>query len=114
MTTIPTTGQERRDIGVQAVLAADVAPHREAAPFIRESIEAFAETRREFTADDVRDALGSNHDVSRALADRPNLLPAVFSGAAKSGLIEAVGYTRATRPARHASVLRVWQGRAAA
>lgn len=110
MTTLPITGLELRDAGVAATLAADAAPHRDAAPFIHEAVEAFASQPATFTADDVRDALRDNDTVVRALRDRPNLLPAVFSSAAKAGLIRVVGYTRATRPTRRASVIRVWQG----
>lgn len=113
MSTIPTTGRELRDSGVAATIAADTAAHRFASLIIRDSIEAFAAQGREFTADDVREALSGNSDVVRVLHDRPNLLPAVFSGVAKSGRIRGVGYTRATRPARRASVMRIWQGVAA-
>lgn len=108
-----TAGIDLKNQGVAATIAADTAANRLASPIIRDSIEAFAAQGQEFTADDVREALAGNSDVVRALHDRPNLLPAVFSGAAKSGRIEAVGYTRATRSSRHASVLRIWQGVAA-
>lgn len=113
MTTIPIAGLDLRDAGMAATLAADAAPHRNAGPHIRQTIAHFAATGTTFTADDVREALRGLDSIIAAMNDRPNLLPAMFSHAAKSGLIKAVGYTRATRPARHASVMRVWQGVAA-
>lgn len=113
MTTIPITGLDLRNAGIAATLAADTAPHRDAAPFIRQAVEDLASTHREFTAEDVRARIAGNEHVAQEIADRPNLLPAVFSGAANAGLIRAVGYTRATRRSRHASVMRVWQGVAA-
>lgn len=103
-------GTELRDQGVANALAADTAPQRGAAPYIREAIAALAGMDAGFTAEDVRDLLSDNETVLRVLRDRPNALSATILGAARSGLIECVGYTLARRPARRASVLRIWKG----
>ena len=113
MTTLPITGLDLRDAGVAATLAADTAAHRDAAPTIREAVEALAATGRPFTAEDVRGRIAGDPHVVREIGERTNLLPAVFSAAAGAGTIRAIGYTRATRRSRHASVLRIWQGVAA-
>lgn len=54
-----------------------------------------------FTADDVRAAAGD--------PPTPNCLGAVIRLAYKNGLIEPAGFGVATRPSRHASILRLWR-----
>lgn len=113
MTTLPITGLDLQGVGVTAALAADTAAHRGAAPAIRDAVAALAASGRPFTAEDVRERIAADPHVSRQVAERTNVLPAVFSAAASAGTIRAIGYTRATRRSRHASVLRIWQGVAA-
>lgn len=107
-----TTGMELRDEGVEAVIAADAAPHRGAAPFIREALDAFIASGQPFSADDIREALADNITVRRALADKPNLMPALFATAAKTGRIEAVGLCRPSRASRRSGRNLVWKAAA--
>lgn len=104
------TGAQLRDEAIADVLAADTAPHRGAGAFIQEVIDELAKSGREFTAEDVRDMLSENTVVTRRLQERPNVLPANILSASRAGRIAATGYTTATRPSRHASVLRTWRG----
>jgi hypothetical protein len=67
------------------------------------AIVELARSGREFTAEDVRRRVG-------VLASSPQALGALFSAAAKAGIIRAVGFTVATRPERHGGVLRTWVG----
>lgn len=105
-----TAGMELRDQGVAAVLAADAAPHRGAAPFIREALDAFIESGQPFSADDIREVLADNIIVRRELANRPNLMPAMFATTAKAGRIEAVGLCRPSRSSRRSGRNLVWKG----
>ncbi len=55
----------------------------------------------------------SAEDLRRAMKDDPpptaNCVGAVFNSAAKDGLIKPAGYGTATRPERHASLIRMWR-----
>lgn len=101
---------KRRDEGMEAVTAADVAVHRGAGVFIRAVIQEYADSGLEFTAEDVREALKDNDVVVRELASKPNLLPAHVGGASKEGLIVSVGMCMSTRVSRHANRILVWKG----
>lgn len=107
-----TTGMELRDQGVAAVIAADTAAHRSAAPYLREALDAFIESGQAFSADDIREALAENVVVRRELANRPNLMPAVIANAAKAGRIEAVGFCRPSRSSRRSGRNLVWRAAA--
>lgn len=106
------TGDMLRDQGILAVVAADTAPHRRAAPAIREAVEAFAAAGERFTAEDVREALRDNEHAVREMRSRPNLLPAVMRDAARKAGARVVDWTEASRPEAHGRGLRVWQGAA--
>lgn len=101
---------KRRDEGMEAVTAADVAVHRGAGVFIRAVIQEYADSGIEFTAEDVREALKDNDVVVRELATKPNLLPALMGHASQGGLIRAVGMCRSSRVSRRASRNLVWKG----
>ena len=100
-----------RNQGMEAVIAADTAPHRGAGEYIRAAIRDFADLGQPFTADDVREVLRDNPTVVRELYARPNLLPAHLGSAAHLGIIEAVGLYRPTRVSRRASRNLVWKGK---
>lgn len=101
------TGQQLRDEGQAAVIAADTAVHRMAGEHIRKSIDTLADKGKEFTAEDVRKALPEEF---RAHSD--NLLPAYIGGAAHAGRIKAVGWDTCTRPERRGGPMRRWIGAA--
>lgn len=105
-----TTGMSLRDAGTEAVIAADVAVHKGAGDYIKNTIEEFARTGREFTAEDIRAALSDNPKVVEALALKPNLLPACMGSAAHLGVIISVGMRKPTRASRRASRNLVWIG----
>jgi hypothetical protein len=68
-------------------------------------IEFLASTGREFTADDVRQAVGE--------PDIANRWGGVFLAARRAGLIEPTGQVRpSATTSRHASLVRVWKGSA--
>jgi hypothetical protein len=60
------------------------------------------ESGRRFTSEDVRLIVGP--------APTPGAEGALVLKAAKAKRIEAVGFTRSQRPARHSGVLRIWRG----
>lgn len=66
-------------------------------------IEFLASTGREFTADDIRQAVGE--------PDVANRWGGVFLAARRAGLIEPTGRVRPSGTvSRHASLVRVWKG----
>jgi len=68
-------------------------------------IEFLASTGREFTADEIRQAVGE--------PDVANRWGGVFLAARRAGLIEPTGSVRpSTTTSRHASLVRVWRGAA--
>jgi len=100
------TGQQLRDAGVDAVLAADEAVHRGHREAIDAALDKLIAAGAEFSADDLQLALD---DETRRLAP-PNLLSAVIAVAARQGRIVHVGYGTSSRPARHRGVIRTWIG----
>jgi hypothetical protein len=98
------TGEGLRDEGVQAVIAADEAPHRGYRAVIEKVLSDLIDAGEPFTADHVNRALD---DETRTHAS-PYLVPALFRTAAQSGRIKVVGYAISERPRRHSGVLRVW------
>jgi len=70
---------------------------------VRNAIRFAADTREQFTADDVRARLTTE-------PPSPNLIGATFSAVVKAGEIElAGGFTRSTRPAAHGRLLPIWR-----
>lgn len=94
-----------RDCGVEAVLAADTAPHRGAGEVIASIIEDLADEGRDFTADDVRGRMPIG-----CKEHSPNVLPACFSRLRRAGRIKTVGFTVSKRGSRHSGAIRVWRG----
>lgn len=97
------TGEELKAAGIAAVdLAAgqgtDAAWQVEA----RRAIEALAELRVQFTANDVTERAG--------LPSRRNAVGAALNSAARRGTIRKVGFRSGDRPSQHARVLAVWEG----
>lgn len=107
---VDSTGIDLRDTGMEAVIASDLAAHRDAGHFIRNTIREYAERGVEFTADDIREALKDNMTVVRELNAKPNLLPAHMGIASQARLIRAVGMYRPSRASRRASRNLVWIG----
>lgn len=98
------TGTELRDAGTEAVLAADVAPHRGFAEHVEDALAFLIASPEPFTAEDVRDMIPDHAPEPHSA----NVLPAVMSGARAAGRIRAVGYTQSSRASRHAGVIRIW------
>lgn len=71
------------------------------------AIRDLARAGEPFTADDVRDRAGEP-------TDHPNACGARFNAAARSGLIERVGYRKSARPILHSHPIALWQGRVSA
>lgn len=103
--TTTATGNARKVSGTEAVLSAATALHRaQAAEALREALGTLIDSREPFTADDVRRLAGDPD------AHHPNVLPALFAGAARAGHIRQVGPAfRATRRSRNGGLCRRWQ-----
>lgn len=99
MTTI--ANPERRE-GIEANLAADLAPHRGYADHVRDVIERM-HPGEQFDADTVRSLLPLG-----VTPHHPNVLPSVFGSLAAAGLIRRVGEVNASRRTRHGSRNKVW------
>lgn len=99
-------GTALRDEGVQAVLDADVAPHRGHRAAIEAVLDALVESGQMFDADDVAAAL--DEDTRRHAS--PNLVGALFNVYRSDGRITCIGYGISTRRSRHAGLLRRWIG----
>lgn len=99
------TGAQLRDAGVAAALDASAAVHRE---HVRAAVEAALEgliaSGREFSADDLWDALDAD---TRARAPG-TLVSALFAGAVTSRRIRLAGYGCSNRPSRHRGLFRRW------
>lgn len=93
-------GKSLRDAGVSSVTSHTPQWWRDSCD---RAIARLAASGVEFTADEVRAVVGDppNH---------PNAMGARFLSAAKSRLIERVGYKKPTRPSRHANVVAIWRG----
>jgi hypothetical protein len=65
-------------------------------------LDELIERSRPFTSEDVRLVVGTPPSTGA--------FGALFLRAAKTGRIEAVGYERSRRPARHSGLLRLWIG----
>ncbi|MEV5537434.1 hypothetical protein AB0L13_11290 [Saccharopolyspora shandongensis] len=95
-----------RHKGQAAALAAGKAAHRDYRDRAEAALAELIRAGREFTADDLREAIGEDFDQ----AD-PNLLPSVIGTAASQRTIVSTGEYRSRRRSRHASRNRVWVGR---
>lgn len=101
----PDTGEQRRDTGVQAVLAASSGVNRSYRFYAERAIAAFVWENDPFTADDVHREIPEGVEPHS-----PNVLPAVIRSAAQRGVIVQVGWSKSNRPSRHASMQRIWKG----
>jgi hypothetical protein len=88
-----------RQAGEQAALSFD----RNWSDEAFEVLERLAVDGIEFTADYLIELFG--------VPDSAGAVGAVFSKAAKAGLIKVVGYATSRRIGRHGSLVRVWRGR---
>jgi hypothetical protein len=93
-------GMELRDNGQSLVLSHTSEEWRDSA---LRAIQTLALRGLAFGAEDVRKIVGN--------PERPNAMGAVFGIAAKSGLIQPVGFVKAERAERHASRQMLWVGR---
>lgn len=102
------TGRQLKAAGVEAVLAAAEAPHRNYRAVLEVALETLIMSRAEFTADNIWPLV----DEDTRLRAPANLLPALFAGAVAAGRIERVGYECSTRPSRHGGLFRRWRAAA--
>lgn len=96
-------GRALRDAGTEA--AGSGTPAALASAWRAKAAEAMttlARSGEEFSADDLV-AIAGEPPV-------PNMLGGVFMSAARRDLINAVGFTTASRPSAHARVQRTWKG----
>lgn len=96
-------GRALRDAGTE--VAGSGAPAALASAWRTKAAEAMttlARSGEEFSADDLV-AIAGEPPV-------PNMLGGVFMSAARRDLINAVGFTTASRPSAHARVQRTWKG----
>lgn len=103
-------GDDLRDAGIEAVLAADVALNRNYAELVDQAIDAFVEAGMTFSADDIRDWIERHHPEAEAHSH--NVLPGAFGRASRAGRIEPVGFTKPTRASRHGNRNLVWRAAA--
>jgi len=93
-------GPALRDAGTNSVLD----KNQEWALRAERFLHLLAVSGWDFTAEDVTEEIGA--------PPHPNLMGAVFLRASKAGYIVPTGrVVRASRDARHASMLRVWRGK---
>lgn len=102
------TGQQLKAAGVEAVLAADEAPHRNYRAVLETALEQLVMSGDTFTADDLWRLI--DDDTKRHVS--PNLVPALFAGAVSAGRIVRVGFECSTRPSRHGGLFRRWRAAA--
>lgn len=102
----PPTGEQLRDAGIGAVLAADSAPHRDYRVHVDAVLVRLAATGRPFTSDDVWDGLPA--DVRDYV--HPNLIGASVRTTSGRGEIECLGLATSGRPSRHKGAVRLWRG----
>lgn len=100
------TGEQLRDRGVAAVLAADVAINRSYHVEVEAAIAELAASGRAFTADHVRERLPD--EIREQLP--VNLLPALIRTYAGREQIRHVGWATSTRASRHKGAIRWWMG----
>jgi hypothetical protein len=94
------SGERLKQEGAAAALAAAEAEWRAKA---ESKIEFYCLAGIEFTAEDIRLAIGDP-------PHHKNALGGLFISAARRGLIKSVGYENATRKSAHARPIRVWVG----
>lgn len=95
-------GEQHKADGIEA-LGFTHAAWMEAATCVLESL---ANRGSEFTSDDLRRECDAKWVCEPS---HPNAWGAVFSKAAKAGLIERIGYRKSTLPSAHARVVAVWR-----
>lgn len=96
------TGVALRDAGIeQAGSGAPVAVLVSWEDKARKAILSLALSDANFTAEDVRASVVEQPPT-------PNVMGAIMQDAYRRGWIRPSGYTTASRPSRHASILRCW------
>ena len=105
-----TTPTQLRAEGQSAVLAADVAAHKQYTADIRFALAWSIESGVRFTADDIRRRAEDYARINgRDFDPAPNLLPAIIGGEAAAGHIKAVGHVQCTRTSRRCGWMRLWE-----
>lgn len=109
MTTHPEpTGEQLRDEGVTAALAADTAAHRNHRAAIEAIIDELVAEGSVFSAETIRARLDDDTITSMS----PGLLPACLRRYSQHGRIVSLGWTTSARPERHCGPVRMWRGTA--
>jgi hypothetical protein len=92
-------GEARKTHGIEAVqeIGTDFAVK------VDNAIRLLARGSEPFSANEVR-------HLAQVEPHHPNAWGARFSKAAKEGLIQRVGFTKASTPSRHASMVSTWEG----
>lgn len=101
-----TAGDDLRDAGIEAILAADQSITRGYTDLVAEGVGEFVKAGITYTADDIRDWIERHHPGAEP--HHPNVLGGAIREASK-GLARPVGFVESSRPARHCAVIRLWQ-----
>lgn len=96
------TGLTLRHEGQDAVIAADVAPHRGFKVYVTRAVDALVNLCGDFTVDDVRRLA---YEIANTEGDQvgphsPNLIPAVIGGYAAAGRIVRITEYHSGRKSR--------------
>lgn len=102
---MPTIGEQLRHTGIEANLAAALAPQRSFREHAELILGRLCRQGRQFTVDDVRQRIPDGIEPHS-----PNVLPSLIRLWSSRGAIEPVGWVRSNRASRHASVNRIWRG----
>ena len=100
------SGEKRKEIGMNRALRAERI--QEWRPKAKSALEELADSGRQFTAEDLEAMVGLP-DVG---SNKNNAVGALFGAASRSGLIEYVGTTKASRATSNARRISVWKGAA--
>jgi len=98
------TGEQLKREGM--ALAADAAPAWLDDAWL--ALVDLVRSGRDFTSEDVVERVGLPRGTPGT--NRNNAVGALFSAAAREGLIVRAGFRKATRPDLHARLLTVWRG----
>ena len=93
-------GEARKTHGIKAVQEVGT----DFAAVVDNAIRILAQIGEPFSVNEVR------HLAQGVEPHHPNAWGARFSKAAKEGLIQRVGFTKASTPSRHASMVSTWEG----
>lgn len=100
-----TSGQQLRMEGIDANLAAAQSINRTYRDHAETILAGFARSGREFTADDIRQAIPAGLEPHH-----PNVLPSLLGQWSAQERIQPVDWAMSQRRSRHSSRNRVWVG----